>query len=216
VDVPLVFFAGSTAVFCIAIAALWRSSRGRLRQIERLEELRNEARSRFQKALQQEIAGRQNAEIALRESEKRFRLMVEELQGYAIFMLDTRGRVASWNLSAERVYRHAAEEIVGKHVSIFCPKEDSRRGSAQRGYHEDDLRLAATEGRVERAGWRVRRDGSRFWANVVITAVHDDAGDLCGFCQITRDMTEWNPASPVHARSQDEVSITPPEVRQGF
>ncbi len=124
-----------------------------------------------------------------------FRLMVEGVQDYAIFMLDTEGRAVSWNLGAERIFGYSAEEILGtehpsekilgKHFSIFCPEEDIRRGAP-----EEELRLASIEGRAEREAWRVRRDGSRFWASVVITAVHDDSGDLCGFSKITRDVTE--------------------------
>jgi PAS domain S-box-containing protein len=131
----------------------------------------------------------------LLDSERSFRLMVEGVQDYAIFMLDTEGRAVSWNLGAERIFGYSAEEIlgtehpsekiIGKHFSIFCPEEDIRRGAP-----EEELRLASIEGRAEREAWRVRRDGSRFWASVVITAVHDDSGDLCGFSKITRDITE--------------------------
>ncbi len=165
--------------------------------------MRSEERARLQDALQAEIAARKNAEIALRESqaevqklnqarvtespdsEKHFRLMVEGLEDYAMFMLDTDGRVVSWNLGAERIYGYSAGEILGKHVSIFCPEEDLRQGDP-----DEELRLAAIEGRVEKEGWRVRRDAARVWASVVITAVHDDSGDLCGFSKVIRDITE--------------------------
>ncbi len=121
----------------------------------------------------------------LLESEKRFRLMVEGLNDYAFFMLDTDGKVMSWNLGAERISGYLGAEIIGKHFSILCTQED-----VEHGHPQEELKLAAEHGQFEETGWLVRRDGSRFWANVVITAVHDDAGDLCGFSQLTRDITE--------------------------
>ncbi len=119
------------------------------------------------------------------ESEKRFRLMVEGLRDYAFFMLDTEGTVMSWNLGAERIHGYTAEEIIGKHFSILCPEEDLRSGRP-----EEELQIAAEQGRFEQSGWRLRRDGGRFWAHVLLTAVHDESGDLCAFSQITRDITE--------------------------
>jgi PAS domain S-box-containing protein len=119
------------------------------------------------------------------DSEKRFRLMVEGLRDYAFFMLDTEGSVVSWNLGAERIHGYPAEEIIGKRFSILCTQED-----IQRGHPGEELQIAAEQGRFEESGWRVRRDGSRFWAHVLVTAVHDDAGDLCGFSELTRDITE--------------------------
>jgi PAS domain S-box-containing protein len=119
------------------------------------------------------------------ESEKRFRLMVEGLRDYAFFMLDTSGKVVSWNLGAERIHGYRAEEIIGKHFSILCTKEDT-----QLGRPDEELQIAAEQGRFEESGWRARRDGGRFWAHVLLTAVHDEAGDLCAFSQITRDITE--------------------------
>lgn len=121
----------------------------------------------------------------LLESEKRFRLMVEGLNDYAFFMLDIDGKVMSWNLGAERISGYLGGEIIGKHFSILCTPED-----VEHGHPQEELKLAAEHGQFEETGWMVRRDGSRFWANVVITAVHDDAGDLCGFSQLTRDITE--------------------------
>ena len=119
------------------------------------------------------------------ESEKRFRLMVEGLRDYAFFMLDTAGNVVSWNLGAQRIHGFAAEEIVGKHCSVLLTQED--RESA---HPEQQLQLAAEQGQHEESGWRLRRDGARFWAHVLTTAVYNDAGDLCGFSEITRDITE--------------------------
>jgi PAS domain S-box-containing protein len=135
------------------------------------------------------LAAQRRAEVRLRESEERFRLLVESVQDYAIFMLDTDGRVTSWNVGAERIKGYRAEEIVGRHFSCFYPPEDVEDGKPER-----ELSEAASVGRVTDEGWRVRRDGSRFWANVVITALRDPAGRLQGFAKVTRDRTEQREA----------------------
>jgi PAS domain S-box-containing protein len=124
-------------------------------------------------------------ESALRESEQRFQLLVESVQDYAIFMLDPAGRVSTWNAGAQRIKGYAASEIIGKHFSCFYAQEDIDAGKPKR-----ELEVATAEGRFEDEGWRLRKDGSRFWANVIVTALHDDAGRLCGFSKITRDITE--------------------------
>jgi PAS domain S-box-containing protein len=118
-------------------------------------------------------------------SEKHFRSLVASVTDYAILMLDPEGRVATWNAGAERIKGYRAEEIIGHHVSRFYPDEDVRRGKPATA-----LERARQVGRVEDEGWRVRKDGSRFWANVVITAVRDPAGRLQGFSKVTRDITE--------------------------
>ena len=123
--------------------------------------------------------------IARRRSEERFRLLVDAVQDYAIFMLDVQGYVSSWNLGAARIKGYAASDIIGKHFSIFYPEEDIRSGKPQR-----ELEIATKEGRLEDEGWRLRKDGSRFWANVTITAIKNDAGRLIGFGKVTRDVTE--------------------------
>jgi len=125
------------------------------------------------------------AKIALRRSEERFRLLVDAVQDYAIFMLDVQGYVRSWNTGAERIKGYAVSEIIGKHFSIFYPEEDIRAGKPQW-----ELEIAAKEGRAEDEGWRLRKDGSRFWANVIITAIRNEAGRLIGFGKVTRDYTE--------------------------
>ena len=114
-----------------------------------------------------------------------FRILVESVKDYAIFMLDPTGHVLTWNRGAERIKGYSADEIVGKHFSKFYPDEDVRAGKC-----DHELEVAARDGRFEDEGWRLRRDGSKFWANVVITAVRDASGALLGFAKVTRDLTE--------------------------
>jgi PAS domain S-box-containing protein len=122
--------------------------------------------------------------MALRESEERFRLLVEGVQEYAIFRLDPEGKVASWNRGAEMIKGYAASEIIGSHFSCFYPPDAILQGKPAW-----ELEMATRYGSVEEEGWRVRKDGSRFWANVVITALRDKEGNLRGFAKVTRDMT---------------------------
>jgi PAS domain S-box-containing protein len=126
-----------------------------------------------------------DTESRVRDSEQRFRLMVESVRDYAIFMLDVEGRVETWNAGAEAIKGYRAGEIIGQHLSRFYTPEDMAAGLPQRL-----LEAAARDGRVENEGWRVRRDGSRFWADVVITALRDSGGRLQGFAKVTRDLTE--------------------------
>jgi len=123
----------------------------------------------------------------LADSERRFRLMVESVVDYSIFMLDAQGRVASWNAGAQRTSGYRAAEIIGRHFSCFYPREEVERRKPQW-----ELELAAAEGRFEEEGWRVRKDGSTYWASVVVTAVRDDSGALLGFAKVVRDLTERN------------------------
>ena len=117
--------------------------------------------------------------------ERHFRLLVDNVRDYAIFMLDTKGRVVSWNTGAQLIKQYTADEIVGKHFSVFYPQEirDS-------GWPQQELEIALSEGRLQDEGWRLRRDGSRFWASVVITPLYDDDGTHIGFAKVTRDLTE--------------------------
>jgi PAS domain S-box-containing protein len=119
------------------------------------------------------------------EREEPFRLLVRSVQDYAIFLLDPGGRISSWNAGAERIKGYAAGEIIGQHFSVFYPPEDVAAGKPDR-----ELEIAVDQGRLEDEGWRVRKDGTRFWANVVITALFDKEHRLQGFGKVTRDMTE--------------------------
>jgi PAS domain S-box-containing protein len=114
-----------------------------------------------------------------------YQLMVEAVRDYAIFMLDPNGYVASWNTGAERIKGYTAAEIIGQHFSVFYPPE-----AAASGHPQHELEIAVAEGRFEEEGWRVKKDGGQFWANVVITAVRDETGALVGFAKVTRDLTE--------------------------
>jgi PAS domain S-box-containing protein len=133
----------------------------------------------------QQKADALEAELALHRSEEQLRLLVESVQDYAIFLLGPDGRVATWNLGAQRIKGYQASEIIGKHFSVFYPQVDLDSGKPQ-----EELRVATAVGRFEDEGWRLRKDGSRFWANVIITALRDSSGNLRGFSKITRDTTE--------------------------
>jgi PAS domain S-box-containing protein len=122
---------------------------------------------------------------ALTTPEEHFRLLVESVIDYGIFMLDPQGNVASWNAGAERIKGWTADEIIGRHFSTFYPRE-----ARESGWPQHELAVATREGRFEDEGWRVRKDGTRFWANVVITAMFDSEGVLRGFAKVTRDLTQ--------------------------
>jgi PAS domain S-box-containing protein len=132
-----------------------------------------------------DLTERRRTELALRRSEERYRLFIDAVQDYAIFMLDPEGNVSTWNTGAERIKGYKANEIIGQHFSRFYPEEDVRSGKPAW-----ELEVAMKEGRFEDEGWRVRKDGSKFWANVVITPVKNSAGELLGFSKVTRDVTE--------------------------
>src|SRR5688500_7054088 len=114
-----------------------------------------------------------------------FRALVEGTRDYAIFLLDAGGHVASWNAGAERIKGYTAPQILGRHFSQFYPPE-----AIAKRWPQHELAVAEAQGRFEDEGWRLRKDGSRFWANVVITAMRDDAGELRGYSKITRDLSE--------------------------
>jgi PAS domain S-box-containing protein len=149
-------------------------------------------------AVGRDITERKRADQALQESQERFRLLVEGVRDYAILMLDPAGRVTSWNQGAERIKGYRADEILGRHFSCFYPAEDLQNGKPQ---HE--LERALAEGGYQEEGWRIRKDGSRFWANVVITALTDGTGKLRGFSNVTRDITEYRRAEELVQESEE-------------
>ncbi|HEY3151230.1 MAG TPA: PAS domain S-box protein [Candidatus Binatia bacterium] len=163
---------------------------------ERTAELR-----RINEALRVEIAERKQAEEALRASEERFRHMVEGVKDYAIYMVDLDGRIITWNTGAERMKGYSSEEILGRRLSLFYEPRDVESGKPELG-----LKEAAATGRFEDEGWRVRKDGSRFWANVIITALNDGAGKLRGFVKVTRDMSERKRAEEASQKLQTELA----------
>jgi PAS domain S-box-containing protein len=133
---------------------------------------------------------------------ERFRLLVEGVREYAIFMLDPQGYIATWNSGAQRIKGYSADEIIGKHFSRFYAAE-----AIQAGHPQWELEQAATNGKYEEEGWRIRKDGSRFWANVVITALRNDDGSLRGFAKVTRDMTERREAELNSRRLLEEEAL---------
>ena len=127
----------------------------------------------------------ETAKEQVRRSEEMFRLLVESVVDYAIYMLDAEGRIVTWNSGAERIKGYAADEVLGRHVSMFYPEAD-----VQHGLPEEELRLARERGTEQDEGWRVRKDGTMFWADIVITAVTGEDGELRGYAKVTRDITE--------------------------
>ena len=151
-------------------------------------------------AAARDITQRKHAEEALRQSEQRFSSMVEAVRDYAIIILELDGRVATWNKGAERIKGYRAEEIVGQHFSRFYPPADIANGKPER-----ELQVATSEGRFEDEDWRIRKDGSRFWANVVVTALRDASGKVNGFVKITRDLTARKEAENELKRYAEEL-----------
>src|SRR5918994_1214966 len=131
----------------------------------------------------------------LHRSEDHFQLLAQGRRDYAIFMLDPQGRVVSWNTGAQHIKGYQEEEILGQHFSVFYTEDD-----VEQGHPEEELHVAANEGSYEEEGVRVRKDGSKFWANVVVTPLKDEADDLQGFANVTRDITEHRPVEEERAR----------------
>jgi PAS domain S-box-containing protein len=146
-----------------------------------------------------DLTERKNAIESLQQSEQRFRLLIEQVKDYAIFMLDVGGHIVSWNAGAQRIKGYKADEIVGKHFSVFYPSEDVASGKPAR-----ELQIAQEQGSVEDEGWRVKKDRSLFWANVVITAIFDNDRRLIGYAKVTRDMTERRKVEALEAADRQK------------
>ena len=136
------------------------------------------------------------------------RLLVETVRDYAIFSLDPEGYILSWNPGAQRFKGYTADEIIGRHFSVFYPREDVEAGKPAW-----ELEVAREEGRVEDEGWRVRKDGTLFWANVVITALHSPEGELVGFAKVTRDLTERRRTEQALRESEERFRLLVQSVR---
>ena len=147
-----------------------------------------------------DMTDKHEAQQALIEAEQRFRILVQGVTDYAIFMLDPEGRVTNWNPGAQRIKGYAPEEIVGEHFNKFYTREDLDVGVPQKA-----LETACETGRYEAEGWRVRKDGTRFWASVVLDAIRDDDGKLIGFAKITRDMTDKREAQLKLEQSREQL-----------
>jgi PAS domain S-box-containing protein len=169
------------------VLAIIRDVTERKRAEEAVRQLNKDLENRVEERtsqLEATIAELESNQRELRHSEEVFRLLVEGVRDYAIFMLGPDGRVVSWNEGAERIQGYEVSEAVGEHFSVFYTEED-----IERGLPGEELRVAAIEGRFEEEGWRVRKDGTLFQAEVVITALRDEVGNLRGFSQVTRDIT---------------------------
>ncbi|MCJ7526239.1 MAG: CHASE domain-containing protein [Candidatus Aminicenantes bacterium] len=149
----------------------------------------------------------QKMTLALRQSEERLRMMIDYVRDYAIIRLDVGGHVSSWNKGAEHIKGYRADEIIGQHFSLFYPKEDIENGKPER-----HLAAATSKGYHEDEGWRIRKDGSRFWANVTLQALSDDAGQLRGFTKVTRDISERKRAEEKIKASLKEKEVLLQEI----
>jgi PAS domain S-box-containing protein len=154
---------------------------------------------------------RRNNEEKLRQSEERFRLLIEGVQDYALYMLDDEGLVSSWNSGAQRIYGYSASEVLGRHFSWLYPADDIKAGKPWQ-----ELRTARAAGRAVEHGWRVRKNGERFWAHVVITTLHDAEGVPCGFAKMTQDLTErrqYREAEDTARRMNEFIAMLAHELR---
>ncbi|ROM72821.1 hybrid sensor histidine kinase/response regulator [Pseudomonas brassicacearum] len=147
-----------------------------------------------------DLTDRKMAEETLKQSEQQFRLLVQSVTDYAIYMLDPDGQVTNWNLGAQRIKGYLPAEAIGRHFSMFYTPEDRDAGEPQRA-----LSIAASEGRFEKKGWRMRKDGTRFMAHVVIDAIRSDTGTLLGFAKITRDITDATQAQQALEQAREAL-----------
>jgi PAS domain S-box-containing protein len=149
-----------------------------------------------------ETLTKKNRSITPAISQEYYPLLIDSIQDYAIFLLDTGGHVMSWNKGAECIKGYSPEEIIGNHFSIFYSEDDKRAGKPQR-----DLEEAADQGRIEDEAWRIRKDGKLFWANAVITALFDDKGKLQCYGKVTKDLTERKQAEERLKKAYDDMHM---------
>ena len=187
------FFIASSAVvisFIFAILFLYLHYRLLTSELYAREEAEKIARSAYER------------ELAMRQEQERFRLFVDAVQDYAIYVLDAEGHVASWNRGAQRIKGYSASEIIGQHFSIFFTEQDRLAGKPL-----EELRAAEQKGQFESEAWRVRKDGSQFWASVTVTSIKDDKGKPIGFVKITRDFTERMQAQEALRHTNSELAV---------
>jgi PAS domain S-box-containing protein len=182
-------------------ARLKRAAQAELKRRREAEDLLRSYNIRLESRISEGTAQAQQALAKLRDSERNFRLLVESVTDYAIYMLEPNGTVASWNAGAARIKGYDRAEIVGSNFDRFFTEEDRAAGVPRRA-----LKVAAEKGRYESEGWRLRKDGSRFWAFAVLDAVRDETGALIGFAKITRDMTERREAQLTLERARDRLA----------
>ena len=197
-DVPFIFVTGSVGEE-VAIQSLRDGASDYVRK-RKLSALVPAVGRALQAA--EERRRRHAAEEAWRRSEERFRMLVEHVSDYAIYMLDADGRVITWNEGAERIEGYRADEIIGQHFSRLFPDEDVVRHKPQH-----TLDLASKEGRSEEEGWRVRKDGRPFWARVIVTALRNEAGELYGFARVLQDLTERKRTEENLRRSEEQLRL---------
>ena len=155
-----------------------------------------------------DLTDKKEAEESLRQSEERYRSLVEQVTDYGIFMLDEKGRIISWNEGAKKIKGYEETEVIGKYFSIFYPEEDVLNGKPAL-----ELKIAKSEGKYEEEGWRIRKDGTLFWASVVITAVYNNQGIHIGFSKVTRDLTERKESERALRESYERYRLLANELR---
>jgi PAS domain S-box-containing protein len=187
--VLLLAFISTLVVTGLVLSAVLGQLDAAMAQLEARVRERTAALETANALLQEDIVARARTEQMLAQSERRFRLMVDSVVDYAIFRLDSEGRVVSWNAGAQRITGYGSDEIIGENFARFYPAEEVRRGKP-----EAELQTATREGRCEEEGWRLRKDGSAYWASVVLTALREEDGQLVGYTKVVRDLTERNRA----------------------
>jgi len=195
---------GLAAQAAVAIdnARLYQTSQGEVIARKQAEEQLQDLNRTLEKRVAERAEQLAASTSRLEETERRFRLLVQSVTDYAIFMLDPTGRVVNWNPGAQRIKGYAREEIIGQHFSRFYTDEDKQKEIPRKA-----IETAARTGKFEAEGWRVRKDGTRFWASVVINAIRDSEGNVVGFAKVTRDLTERRASEERLLQSQKMESI---------